>query len=110
MGKLDLSRRDGERLDAYVGRLEGLAWQAGLAAEDRAALAVSLAGAKALLRQQQAASLRGPPSAATPTPYPPAVAGEGDDDALEYCKALCRALPPHKQLRLLRWLLDGMPG
>jgi hypothetical protein len=107
MGKPDLSRHDGERLDSYVSRLEGMVGE-GLAAEDRAALAVSLAAAKALLRQQQAASLRGPPSAAAPTPYPPAVSGEGDA-ALEYCKALCRALPPHKQLRLLRWLLDGMP-
>jgi hypothetical protein len=108
MGKPDLSRRDGERLDAYVSRLEGLVGE-GMAAEDRAGLGVSLAAAKALLRQQQAASLRGPPSDATPAPYPAAAPGVGDDPALDYCKTLCRALPPHEQLRLLRWLLDGMP-
>jgi hypothetical protein len=107
MGKLDVSRRDGERLDAYVGRLEGMAG-AGLSAEDRAALAVSLAAAKALLRQQQA------PRPARPSDHghtyrPPSDPGEGASPALDYCKALCRALSPEKRAHLLQWLQDGMP-
>jgi hypothetical protein len=68
MNNQDLSRREGERLDAYLGRLEEMAKRPGPAAGDRAALTVSLAAAWALLRQQQAASASGPPSAVTPTP------------------------------------------
>ena len=108
MTKLDVSRRHGERLDAYVGRLEGLVGQPGLAAEDRASLNVSLAAARALFRQQQAprpAQTGGPGD----TYRPPSDPGEGSSPVLDYCKALCRALSPHKQLLLLRWLLDGMP-
>jgi hypothetical protein len=106
MGKQDFLRRDGERLDAYVSRLEGMAPE-GVAAEDRAALAVSLAAARALLRQQQA------PRPAKPSDQghayrPPSDPGEGSP-ILDRCKALCRALSPEKRAQLLRWLTDGMP-
>jgi hypothetical protein len=108
MGKLDVSRRDGERLDAYVGRLERLARRPGLAAEDRAALAVSLEAARALLRQHQA------PKPTRPSDHghayrPPSDPGEAAPPLFEYCKALCRSLSPEKRARLLRWLQDDMP-
>ena len=103
MGKLDVSRRDGERLDAYIGRLEGLAGEQ-LSAEDRAALAA----AKALLRQQQAPRPQRP-SEHGQTYRPPSDAGVGPSPALDYCKALCRTLSPERRAQLLRWLQDGMP-
>jgi hypothetical protein len=108
MTKLDVSRRDGERLDAYVGRLEGLAGQQGLAAEDRAALNLSLAAARALLRQQQAPRPQ-PPSDQGRAYRPPSDPGEGSSPILDYCKALCRALSPEKRAQLLRWLGDDLP-
>jgi hypothetical protein len=107
MGELDVSRRDGERLDAYVSRLEGMAMP-GLAAEDQAALTVSLATARALLRQQQAPRLKRP-SDHGGAYRPPSDSGEGPSPALDYCKALCRTLSPEKRAQLLRWLEDDMP-
>jgi hypothetical protein len=107
MDRLDVSRRDGERLDAYVSRLEDLARQV-LGAEDRAALAVSLEAARALLRQHQSPSPK-PPSDHGHTYRPPSDAGEGLPSALDYCKALYRSLSPEKQAQFLRWLQHGMP-
>jgi hypothetical protein len=107
MSNLDVARRDGERLDAYMGRLEDLAQRPGLTAEDRAALAVSLGAAKALLRQQQV--LRPTPSSRPGAAYrPPSDPGQGSP-ALDYCKALCRSLSPERRAELLRWLQDDMP-
>ena|SRR5215472_627207 len=107
MGKLDVSRRDGERLDDYISRLEGMAG-GHLPTEDRAALAVSLAAAKALLRQQQVPRPQRP-SDHGQTYRPPSDAGAGPSPTLDYCKALCRTLSPEKRAQLLRWLQDGMP-
>jgi hypothetical protein len=107
MGKLDVSRHDGERLDDYVSRLEGMSGVE-MSAADRAALAVSLAGARTLLRQQQAPK-RKRPSDHGDAYRPPSDAGAGPSPALEYCKALCRTLSPENRAQLLRWLQDGMP-
>src|SRR5262245_38343852 len=102
MDRRDVSRRDGERLDAYVGRLEGITSEA-MAPEDRAALAVSLASARALLRQQQAPRPKRP-SDQGHAYRPPSDPGEGASPTLDYCKALCRALSPEKRAQLLEWL------
>jgi hypothetical protein len=108
MSKLDVSRRNGEPLDAYISRLEDLARQQGLAVEDRVIVAVSLGAARALLRQQQTPR---PAQASDPSEIyrPPSDPGAGSSPALDYCKALCRALSPEKQAQLLRWLEEGMP-
>jgi hypothetical protein len=107
MSKLDVSRRDGERLDDYISRLEGMAGGE-MSAEGRAALAVSLAGARTLLRQQQAPKPKRP-SDHGDSYRPPSDAGEGPSPTLDYCKALCRTLSPQKRALLLRWLQDDMP-
>jgi len=107
MNGQDFSRRDGERLVAYISRLEGLA-RHGVTAEDRATLAVSLAAAQALLRQQQAPRPKRP-SDQGDSYRPPSDPGTGTSPALDYCKALCRALSAEKRAQLLRWLADGMP-
>jgi hypothetical protein len=102
-----VSCRDGERLDDYISRLEGMAG-GHLPTEERAALSVSLAAAaKALLRQQQAPRPQRP-SDHGQTYRPPSDAGAGPSPTLDYCKALCRTLSPEKRAQL-RWLQDGMP-
>jgi hypothetical protein len=108
MSNLDVSRHEGEKLDAYVSRLEGLARQRDLAATDRAAVALSLGAARALLRQKQAPQ---PAQSGNPGEVyrPPSDPGAGSSPALDHCKALCRALGPEKRMQLRRWLREGMP-
>jgi hypothetical protein len=77
-----------------------------MSAEDRAALAVSLGAAKALLRQQQAPRPKRPSDRGNAYRPP---SDPGVSSALDYCKALCRALSPEKRAELLEWLTDGMP-
>src|SRR2546430_866325 len=78
------------------------------APQDRAALAVSLGAARALLRQQQAPRPQRPSDQGLAY-RPPSDPGEGASPALDYCKALCRSLSPEKRAQLLQWLQDGMP-
>jgi hypothetical protein len=77
-----------------------------LSEAERAAVAVSLQAARALLRQQT--GTRPPPGERAKVYRPPSDPGEGSP-VLDYCKALCRTLSPEKRALLLRWLADNMP-